>query len=108
MPPGTSTRATSCHVGTGSIQCHEDDATTASAPASGNGIDSPRPATARTSGTEPSITARMRSSGSTATTVSARSRSNRASLPVPAPRSTAVRTGTGRIHSTAAAGGPGR
>ena len=91
-----------------SIQCHEDDASTASALASGRGIDSPRPATARTPGTDSTSTSRMRSSGSTATTSSARPTSSRVRPPVPAPRSTIVRTGVGSTQSTAAAGGPCR
>ena len=91
-----------------SIQCHEDDASTASTLASGSGIASPRPATARTPGTDSASTARMRSSGSTATTSSARPISRRVRAPVPAPRSTTVRTGCGRTQSTAWTGGPGR
>ncbi len=45
VPPGTRTRPTSSSVGTVSIQCHDDDASTASTLASGSGIASPRPAT---------------------------------------------------------------
>ena len=108
IPPGTRMRPTSRSVGIGSIQCHDDEARTASAQPSGSGIDSPRPASARAPGTCVSSTARMRSSGSIATTSSARSIRSLVNAPVPAPRSTTLPTRDATNQSTAATGGPGR
>ena len=99
---------TSCKPGTSSTQCHEEDAMTASALASGNGIDSPRPSTTRTAGTASVRTDRIRASGSTAVTSSTWSTRSRERAPVPAPRSTTIRAPSGRIHATASTGGPGR
>ena len=66
VPPGRRTRATSADARASSTQCHIDDPSTTSTPASGRGSDSAWPDRTSTSGTRSTSTAAMRSSGSTA------------------------------------------
>ena len=97
-PPGTRTRATSFRVGAGSIQCHDEEASTASAHHRAGGSTPPVHRRPGCRAPRPTSTDRMRSSGSTATTSSALPTRSRVSAPVPAPRSTTLATCDPRSH----------
>ncbi|SPM36879.1 Mycobacterium rhizamassiliense ORFan [Mycobacterium rhizamassiliense] len=81
---------------------------TASAAASGSGIDSPRPSSAVTDGDRAANTLRMRASGSTAMTRVTLPTSVRVNSPVPAATSTATWQPGGTSQSTASGGACGR
>ena len=107
-PPGRSTRAISGTARGKSSQCHAVETNTASALASGSGMDSPRPSRTSSPGERRASTSRIRWSGSTAITWGTRPASARVNSPVPAARSTATWQPSGTSQSSAAAGGPGR
>ena len=107
-PPGRSTRATSLPATAGSIQCQEDDASTASRVPSRTGMRSPTPPRTAAPPLRRANTPRMRDSGSSATTRGASATRARVRPPVPAPRSSTVERPSPSTQRAASTGGPGR